>query len=44
MIQWSQDKKRKLRREQLNKCLILYNKQILLAQNKGESGNKNLFK
>ena len=43
MIQWSQDKNRILR-EQLNKCLILYNKQILLAQNKGESGKKNLFK
>ena len=43
MIQWSQDKKRKLR-EQLNKCLILYNKQILLAQKKGESGKKNLFR
>ena len=43
MIQWSQDKERKLT-EQLNKCLILYNKQILLAQNKGESGEKNLFK
>ena len=43
MIQWSQDKERKLT-EQLNKCLILYNEQILLAQNKGESGEKNLFK